>query len=227
MVYHATRSPIDFAEFVTGTQYIGDDYEDRELVIQGSGDPGAYIGPHFTGDAQLASRFAEGRAASWDQKRIVSERYVSNPAWPRVIPVYLRIENPIYFDSDEEMIAFIYEHGYSHELEDIIEAHGGFDDVDDDCYAILDEECLTKVDAYTRALSMAHGFDEPDAVERAAEELGSDIRALLQRRGHDGIIYDNTIEGGGLSFVPFAPWQIKSALANVGTWSVASANIME
>lgn len=238
VVYHATRSPLDFVEFATGTQYLpGENDWEREVVISSSNDPGAYIGPHFTADAQLAARFAKGEAATWDQRRFVEARHVEQPAWPRVIPVYLRIENPIYFDSDEEMIAFIYEHGDSREIDDWIEAFGNFETVDEDCgpgtppsYAIVNDECMTKAEAYAYAFGevLDEAIDHSTSPrEIAAEELGTSIKDYLVAKGYDGVIYRNTIEGGGLSYIAFEPWQIKSAIGNQGTWSLHSGSIVE
>jgi hypothetical protein len=44
------------------------------------------------------------------------------------------------------------------------------------------------------------------------------VRRILQNKGYDGIIYPNSVEGSGNSYIVFDPTQIKSVY-NVGTWN--------
>ena len=44
------------------------------------------------------------------------------------------------------------------------------------------------------------------------------LRQLLTSKGYDGIVYENTYEGPGDSWIVFRPTQIKSATSNIGTW---------
>ncbi len=62
--------------------------------------------------------------------------------------------------------------------------------------------------------------------EEGAQELGESIRSKLEHQGYDGIVYQNTIEGGGLSYCTFNSTQVKSAIANRGTWSLKDPNIL-
>lgn len=59
---------------------------------------------------------------------------------------------------------------------------------------------------------------------RAANE---EIKALLRAAGHDGVVYRNTMEGRGNSFIAFDPCQIKSAIGNSGLYLAASGSITD
>lgn len=214
VVYHGTRSPRDFSKFETGSIF----NKKGDLLIAGSRDPGAYLGPHFAEDPKLASKFASGSAQEWDRKRVVETR--KGTAAGRVVPVYLRILNPFVFDSDEDMIEFIFEHGHSPTLDDELETMAENEDDPDEWEPTLEDK--------QHAIHMLGTYDsDSDMAEAAAEELGSSVKHLLERRGFDGVIYVNTIEGHGLSLIPFEAHQIKSASGNRGTWSLHRRDIRE
>ncbi len=113
VAYHGTRSPLDYYAFETGSLFD----EEGNLLISSSGAPGSFIGPHFTGDRDLASKFASGKGADWDNKRFITNEFPEDPAiqlaYGRVIPVYLRIINPIYFEDNTALINFIWANGES------------------------------------------------------------------------------------------------------------------
>ena len=50
---------------------------------------------------------------------------------------------------------------------------------------------------------------------------------FLEQQGYDGLVYRNAVEGRADSWVPFWPNQIKSAIANRGTWDPGSESITE
>lgn len=52
------------------------------------------------------------------------------------------------------------------------------------------------------------------------------VRRALEEAGYDGIVYKNTQEGGGDSWLVWRPQQIKSVLANRGTYDEADPNMM-
>jgi hypothetical protein len=220
IVYHGTRSPVDFDVFRTGSIF---DEEEDELLVSGSNDASAFLGPHFTESLQLATKFAEGKAASWDRSR-----YIHKEGKGRVIPVYLRIENPKVFENDDEVWNFIWKYGESRELDDFFELHE-IEQISTNIWYDPEEE-----QRYTTAeLNERFFFETSDESEyghspreTAAEELGTSARDALIKLGHDGIVYLNTVEGGGHSYVVFEANQIKSADRNVGTWDRENDSIL-
>jgi hypothetical protein len=220
IVYHGTRSPVEFDVFQTGSIF---DEEEDELLVSGSNDASAFLGPHFTESLQLATKFAEGKAASWDRSR-----YIHKEGKGRVIPVYLRIENPKVFENDDEVWNFIWKYGESRELDDFFELHE-IEQISTNIWYDPEEE-----QRYTTAeLNERFFFETSDESESghsprevAAEELGTSARDALIKLGHDGIVYLNTVEGGGHSYVVFESNQIKSADRNVGTWNRENDSIL-
>jgi hypothetical protein len=66
---------------------------------------------------------------------------------------------------------------------------------------------------------------------KRVEDQGDEARwseAIEQaiREGHDGLVYENTEEGEGDSYVAFYPEQIKSAIGNRGTFDPTDAGIL-
>ena len=211
VVYHGTRSPVDFDVFQFGDQT--DD--DGEMLIGGSVDPGAHMGPHFTGSAEVASRFACGVAERWDRLRFVGD---SGGCGGRVIPVYLAIKNPLVFNSDEEMQAWIHESGRAGAVDAWIDGMIEFEGWTERDGIIRNERGrdLTGLDIFKNF--KAANFDGMDGEEAdsIAAEYGSAARRRAEELGHDGVRYVNTVEGGGWSWVAFHASQIKSAVGNDG-----------
>lgn len=52
------------------------------------------------------------------------------------------------------------------------------------------------------------------------------VQRWLAKKGFDGIVYENTQEGGGDSYIVFRPQQIKSAIGNRGTFSRRSPSMV-
>jgi len=68
-------------------------------------------------------------------------------------------------------------------------------------------------------------FDFTNLDETAGENglmlIESDLRGL----GYDGIVYKNSVEGDGVSYIAFQPSQIKSAAGNDGSWDADDPDI--
>jgi hypothetical protein len=75
------------------------------------------------------------------------------------------------------------------------------------------------IDASTCKRLAAIG-DRGTVVERRA--ANAEIKSILLREGYDGVVYKNTTEGRGDSYIAFAPEQIKSALGNRGAYARCS-----
>ena len=71
-----------------------------------------------------------------------------------------------------------------------------------------------------------------DAEYKSVTDTGSPgiaklrLFAVLARHGYDGLVYRNTVEGSGDSWIPFQANQVKSVF-NSGEWSQRSGNISE
>jgi hypothetical protein len=221
IVYHGTRSPVEFDVFQTGS--IFDEEDEAELLISGSNDPSAFLGPHFTQSLKLAEKFSSGSAEKWDRSR-----FVKAEGKGRVIPVYLRIERPRVFNSDQEVWEFIWENGSSHEIDDSMEAEEVEEIEDGFLYVPGENESYAPAELTERFFNNLSDESEygHSSREIAAEELGTSTRDVLIKQGFDGIVYLNTVEGGGHSYVVFEANQIKSADRNAGTWDRANDSIL-
>lgn len=207
VVYHGTRSPIDFLAFTVGA--VRDEHD--QTVVTSARDPSAHLGPHFAESAQVASAFAEGSAASWDRSRYVrdSEDDDGEEPWAggRVIPVYLAIRKPKVFKTDRSVFLWIVKHGDSSELDSQLEMDHGEDESVDFTSLDVKLEGLDSLAAATEA-----GDGETDLYDMALAELADSARDELRRQGYDGIKYRNDVEGGGWAWATLGTGQIKSAL---------------
>ena len=213
VVFHGTRSPVEFDQFIAGT--IRDD--DGEVIVSDARDPSTYLGPHFTESDAVASRFAMGHAAAWDRSRYVHD---AGGAGGRVIPVYLAIRKPKVFKSDQSMWDWIVKHGDSYQVDTVIEDSG-----EDDYGPAARMEAIEWLRSSGDDSSMDAGDSTP--YESALEELGTSARGLLLSMGFDGVKYRNDVEGGGWSWVPLGSGQIKSAVANSGRYDSSSDSIID
>lgn len=199
--YHGT-SARDFEEFKYGYIYEEDrvdenkDIEDYNQSY--SFDFNSFLGPHFTTDPNIASRFATNDL-SW--KLRTSKNF-------RIIPVYLRLENPVYFGDEKSLQAEILDLGKGTKeeeisLEDYIVSELGINYEDDE----FDEE-------FERIMS---DDDERmmriDSIEDEGEKAGvmfaiaEKAKRSYKSSGYDGIIYKNDHEGG-FGYIPFSEKQI-------------------
>jgi hypothetical protein len=60
---------------------------------------------------------------------------------------------------------------------------------------------------------------------RTPRQKWASLISKAKHAGHDGIVYENQVEGKGDSWVIFDPTQIKSAIGNKGTWSKTDPRI--
>lgn len=216
--YHGTRSPVDFEVFETGS--IQDDNAE-ELLIAGSGDPGAYLGPHFAEEPEIASAFAMGRAAEWDRSR-----YVKNKGWHgRVIPVFLSLSKVASFDGEDDLLSWILENGKSNTLDDQIGqmVEGGEIEGDPDDPEVFDD--IDNRKAALKAIRRLDSYGDENLHETVCEELGSSARHALIEQGIDGVRYKNEIEGGN-SWIALVPGTVKSAIGNSGRWDREDPSIL-
>lgn len=120
-------------------------------------------------------------------------------AWgesPRLMPVYLSIKDPVY-------------------IADTGAQHGPVD----------------YLDAVYEAGTISFGEREEILYDENSDQReDGDVQRLLIERledlGYDGFIYDNKMEGEGVSYAPFRPEQIKSATGNSGNYDPAEPSIV-
>lgn len=58
-------------------------------------------------------------------------------------------------------------------------------------------------------------------------KINKEIKNILLKNGYDGVVYKNTREGTGDSYIVFSPNQVKSAISNTGNFDKNSAKITE
>jgi hypothetical protein len=222
-VYHGTKSSVDFDEFsVDGPVY---DEEGEGPMSSGSGaDPTAYMGAHFAQETETANQFALGKG--W-----MRSRYDGDEEKPRVMALYLSIKNPKVFKREQDLHEFIMEGTISDDY--ALEVAMESDDVEPDSPEA--EEWYDKYTSDRDFRVMQHdyilgsgftgrGGSEEQQIE-AAQELGAEARARLEKAGFDGVRYNNAVEGG-ISWIIFNPNQAKSAIANSGEFSKENNSIM-
>jgi hypothetical protein len=219
VVYHGTRASEDFSEFSTDGPPA---QADEESVVTGS-DATAFMGAHFAQEPHVANKFAAG--SDW-----MKSRYWGDGEKPRVMPVYLSIENPKIFDSEQKLRNFIYDGKISDEflLEEAMQGDG-IDPIEDEeraqeWYRQYDEEPEHRRIINEAILSRFPEGSE-SAVRDAHAELGQEARSTLEAWGHDGVRYKNEVEGG-TSWIAFDPTQIKSAIGNSGKFDPDDPNIL-
>jgi len=229
VVFHGTRSPVDFDVFSFGP-IAG---PDGGTVIGGGGDASAFLGPHFAESREVASAFACGDAAAWDSNRKVGD----GDCGGRVIPVYLSIRNANVFEDDEAMIRGfdgIYMTGRSPLVEEVLRdslGRAGVRDLDDPTTSSDRVEAVADALCDIDRWPAARG-EEPPGITARRQLAASAVRAW-KREGFDGVRYMNSIETEHLgldewdqTWVPFSPAQIKSAIGNDGRYRKGSPSIV-
>jgi hypothetical protein len=205
ILYHGTTYPVDFDAFDTDPQP-ADVNEDRPERASGA-DPTAFLGAHFAETPLVANQFARGIYGRKDDKET-----------GRVYPVYLSIERPLVTTEKELQQAMRSIPTTHYALEEYVEdtptwllnsrykvedTEGFWDRYD------KDPEFRREVyeDVYTY---IGDRYDDAGPVQ---QELAHDIATAWKEdlidQGYDGIQYENDVEGG-ISWVAFYPWQIKS-----------------
>ena len=210
VVYHGTTAE-GFTEFAAGSDVSG---ESDEYYRTGSGgDPTTFLGSHFADSSLVAGKFARG---------LYGEREFSDKGG-RIMPVYLKMENPLRVD-ESEMFDMMYRESYNAPIiESILEGEAYDEDVEpEEIYERYDTDEKYRKDINKRALEEENRAEEP--IFELAQEMADTLRSKLIDDGHDGIIYDNEVEGG-VSYVVFESTQVKSATGNRGTFDPKNPDI--
>ncbi len=226
VVYHGTRSGTDFTEFWTD----GPESDDEgNYSTSGSGDdPSAMLGAHFAEEPGVAGKFAMGSGASWLRSRFDEE----GDAGPRVVPVYLKIENPAEFRSEGEFQDTLWSTPAdvdSSLWDEYGDRNFGGDDAPDDFDERYQNDPDFTLEVNTELQSIARDLDNSSPEPSSwgmdlAREIAYEARRRMRAKGHDGIRYRNEVEGGW-SWIAFDRGQIKSATANKGTFDAKSGDI--
>lgn len=165
--------------------------------------PGSHFGTSNQADAVLSYRRTRFEPGSYTPQNNPDER---------IIPVYLKIENPLRLRDlggwDEQKIGF--------ELDRL-----GYHDVGEKLRQTFEKSqaLLDKIISSDTA-DVLRLYDEGIALRNA------NIKAALDELGYDGIVYKNAWEGEGDSYLVFEPTQIKSAIGNRGTFDPNDPNIL-
>lgn len=101
----------------------------------------------------------------------------------------------------------------------------------DDMISWQPEEVANRINYYIMERNLDMPYIKPkhiiDESKNAVQIYNDDeIVSALKKGGYDGIVYENTIEGGGDSYIAFDPTQIKS-IHNQGTYNPKDANILK
>lgn len=219
IAYHGTMSPTPIKDWEAGPPTT----KEGEDIIPSSGDPNAYLGPHFAiGDnaRKVANKFATGEGDAW----LATRKSVMPQASPAVYPVHLKITKLKDFGTEQNLNDFIYQNGYIHDEELLNEAMrsgpGTFEPFDP---SVL-EEANPDSPAYKKTESLANlwdkkynsdaqfrgevnawimrqppsnfGFEDDTILNQEAQSLGNSAREALRGYGFDGIQYKNEVEGG-------------------------------
>lgn len=208
IVVHGTVSPVAFTEFLIGQRPNLEG--DEDVSSRGSGaDPLAYIGAHFSDSPVVAGKFAKG---------LYGERAYSQGVHGRIIPVYLRIKKP-FRATEDEMMEAIWKGNYNarpveRELENW--PIGGkaiwsqkYDSKEHDAlFEKYEKDPVFRWEVNKSAMEMEGQTDEDNFFE-LSQEMGNSFREKLEKKGFDGIIYPNSVEGGE-SYIIFDSSQAKS-----------------
>lgn len=124
----------------------------------------------------------------------------------RVLPVYLSLKNPLR----------VADHGGNH-----TDAKGV-------ALALVDATALPADylnDAFYERLMKDGALGNFDKYEANNLEELRRMRDALEAQGYDGIVYNNTAEGGGDAYIAFRGAQIKSATGNTGAFNAGNDDI--
>jgi hypothetical protein len=198
-VYHGTTAPERFKVFAVGEPV---DDGTGEFIKTGSGaDPRTFLGSHFAREPQVANKFASG---------LYGERQ-GQGVGGRVMPVYLNLRNP-HHTSDNEMMEEMLHGTYNHHIvDDILERDGDIEETGHQ----YETDPKYRADVNRQALEEEGNEDDPSF--GLSQDMADQYRNRLHEAGHDGIVYDNDVEGGK-SYIAFHPHQIKSASGNAGSF---------
>lgn len=196
--YHGTSAK-NFDEFKYGYVFEKDrlDKEDRDQSY--SFDFNSFLGPHFTTDPSIASRFASNELM-WKSRNIKGFR---------IIPVYLKLENPLYFSGEKSLLYEIVDLGKGtreekNAIEDYIQYRLDIDTEDEDEF---DTEFERIKENDRERLAIIDSIDDDDEKANVMFAIAEKAKRSYKSSGYDGIIYKNDHEGG-FGYIPFSEKQI-------------------
>lgn len=178
-------------------------------------------------------------AGSIDQATFFTKgRYGGVKDGANVKALYMKIENPLEFDEDP--LVFPDEHAvltgnasFRKLVERVVDAAGVNGQKIDAEYAASKKfkkviDLADKLDLVAhKFVSDSEKYDWRDIKERKElKALFPALQRYLESLGYDGFIYENELEGQGLSYAVFSPTQIKSAIGNRGTFDPNDPNIL-
>lgn len=196
--YHGTSAK-DFDEFKYGYVFGEDRIDEEDHAQSYSFDLNSFLGPHFTTDPDIASRFASNELM-WKFKN--SKNF-------RIIPVYLKLENPLYFGDEKSLQMDILDLGKGtkeeeNSVEDYIVNELNIDYEDEDEFNEEFERIMSDDDERLGRIDSIEDEDEKASVMFAIAEKA---KKSYKSSGYDGIIYKNDHEGG-FGYIPFSEKQI-------------------
>jgi hypothetical protein len=125
---------------------------------------------------------------------------------------YLSIQNPLRLPDPGDWLRVFPRRGLPATLSELFRA------------GVIGARTLGQAQTQLHALDTAHENMEI-SVEDYQEKASTLLRGLIERKGYDGVVYENRIEDrGSTSWIAFRPTQIKS-VDNVGTFNPADPRI--
>ena len=153
------------------------------------------IGIHFGTEEQAKRRQVETFKSAIDSGEDIKNIY------PTILKGYLRMENPLVISRDPgiwDVEVFTREIILSDSLE----------------YKLFPK-------TWDRISKL---IDDYDLGNKKFDDANRDLEKLIQEEGYDGIIYPNSVEGTGPSYLVFNSNQFKE-VKNVGTYNIGTGNI--
>jgi hypothetical protein len=149
---------------------------------------------------------------------------------------YLRITRPLKLEDPTDWLTTTGSYHQSHYTPSTIDQLRQLGVLDKDAYmqlkdAIIENNRRVGGDDEGRFYEASHwvrGTNRPEhnAWIRMRAVISQRITSAIARAGYDGVVYDNTWEGG-ISWIAFDPRQIKSATDNVGTFDPRDPSILK
>lgn len=207
IAFHGTRVMPEFTSFSCDGPPSDDD---GEAISSGSGpDVTAFMGAHFAKEESVARKFANGEG--W-----MKTRFDGETTRPRVLQCALDLKKPLKIRSEDNLRGLAYMHPINDEsvLEPAVRRFSprhetSEEDASDQWLKEYDENPEVRLEA-NRWLLEQHrpGEGEEEGLATAARELAQAAVEEIKRRGFDGIIYPNQVEGG-TAYVVFEPEQAR------------------
>ena len=201
------------------------DKQGKPLVVyHGTNNTFTAFDPSLTGD--IGIHFGDIKQADKASKNAWSGAYYGAA---NIIPVYLRIENPLYVKDLFSTLGNRWVFRAKHFSLDVRGLH--FDDQSRaklyELAKLLDKKRSGAGGDWSLGLKQGEKAEKTRIDYKALEkEFWKLIETVAKKNGFDGMIYKNKAEGKGLSYVIFDPNQAKS-IFNFGTWDDKKSEISE